>query len=679
MEQTHHPPGQFPGLESALAALADNPESLDRARSRFSDSPPSYRSQESTAFPSPELSSEEEHERMKWDLIQRHSASLPREQFTLQVRTEYERIKQHSAWRGKPMPEGMDMYSFAEKTVIEDWRRQGICRRGWRHTCVCDGRWKHEEPLDLDSDTEETLYMDNMLGFRPTGRAGIPDAMACASTHFQALRKHNSEMSRPYHQFLWQVALERQFLTFKLRQPEPRWSFSRTGEPLFTLPQPNTEDLEESLSTLPPDLNTIAYENVRDRWIDQGLYLEEWGALPGFTWLHEIPLAEFLRDELGDDVLIPTSIFQGGPISEEEVARRRQSLRLHAMPGARDTGLFGSGPQVGSQTGLFGSAPQVGSQSPIARHFANGGRRHFDEQAGRDRRRNIFDPPSRSPTPERTPERPEPRVAGSGLFTHGIGNVPATGWGYPQRSGPVPNNLFLNPVGQAAERPGLFSGTTAIGQEDAAPTGLFGTRQTATTTTTANIPDAYNTNSRLFSPRQTLFSGPRDDINQQPAQTNGDHSHHGSPNLSPSTRPSSPGSTVSSYKTGRSTTSHTSTSNQKRSADDSTLEEQPANKTRSTTRSRTQTRAESQASSSKRRTAPAPPVQQPRPKRRQQAPRAAAAAAATNGKKNGANGNKSKNGHVSPTAAAAPAQRLRRSPRLKKMKEEKGKKKKTKK
>ena len=49
----------------------------------------------------------------------------------------------------------------------------------------------------------------------------------------------------------------------------------------------------------PPDMNTMAYEMVKDNWKKKGIWNKKWGVLPGMSWKHEKPFEEMIREEMG--------------------------------------------------------------------------------------------------------------------------------------------------------------------------------------------------------------------------------------------------------------------------------------------------------------------------------------------------------------------------------------------
>jgi hypothetical protein len=149
--------------DSALAALIEDPERLDLARGRFSESPPSYRSHmshNSTVLQSPDPPSEEQQHReeWKWQLIQEHEASFPSNQFRTQKLEELEWMREAAENRTRRRPVGPNWYELAEEAVKSRWVEQGIWNDDWKNRTVW--RWKHEEPLEPESELEANADAD---------------------------------------------------------------------------------------------------------------------------------------------------------------------------------------------------------------------------------------------------------------------------------------------------------------------------------------------------------------------------------------------------------------------------------------------------------------------------------------------------------------------------------------
>ena len=101
----------------------------------------------------------------------------------------------------------------------------------------------------------------------------------------------------------------------------------------------------------PPDINTMAYEAVKQAWVKRGIWDKKWGLLPGMSWKHEHPLEELLREEMGAGIIpshagplehnplevdeaLPRSIFDLPPSAEldQETAGMPDTPRQKAPP-----------------------------------------------------------------------------------------------------------------------------------------------------------------------------------------------------------------------------------------------------------------------------------------------------------------------------------------------------------
>lgn len=116
--------------ERALAALVEDPQRLERARRRFSDSPPSYTSHQShnsTQSQSSNPHSEEQRrlENRRWRVSDNWKASFPRQQFAAQMNEEEERII--NALENPPfrVRVGTIYAKLAHENVKKRWIEQG--------------------------------------------------------------------------------------------------------------------------------------------------------------------------------------------------------------------------------------------------------------------------------------------------------------------------------------------------------------------------------------------------------------------------------------------------------------------------------------------------------------------------------------------------------------------------
>ncbi|TWU71216.1 hypothetical protein ED733_000464 [Metarhizium rileyi] len=119
------------------------------------------------------------------------------------------------------------------------------------------------------------------------------------------------------------------------------------------------------------DINTKAYENVKNTWIKRGIWNRKWGILPGMSWKHENPLEELVAD---DPVFAQTD----GLEDYDRVVREASPSALSLPP----RGLFGShrfiesscSQALGAQPGQPVAIDPAGSQDGNGNHSSPGPR-----------------------------------------------------------------------------------------------------------------------------------------------------------------------------------------------------------------------------------------------------------------------------------------------------------------
>ena len=157
-------------------------------------------------------------------------------------------------------------------------RTTGQCRvihNKWNQ--FASGRWKHEEPLELESESEtdsEAEPSPPLFSFfpkepQPKPRLPKSDDEKRRITERRVVREREREASRPYHQFVYQISKERERIQ---------------------------EESENGEGADAADINTRAYENVKNTWTKRGIWNRRWGILPGMSWKHEEPLEEEAAD-----------------------------------------------------------------------------------------------------------------------------------------------------------------------------------------------------------------------------------------------------------------------------------------------------------------------------------------------------------------------------------------------
>lgn len=259
--------------QTTLLGLERDPERLDRARRRFSDSPPPYTSDRSgttTRSVSPNPPSEEQRRRQerRMQLAEEREASKPDKQFSDQVEEERRRIwsvDPKTSWMS--MPPGDILIKEASEAVKKHWVEQGIWNSQWNQ--FADGLWKHEEPLELESesktDPEAGLSSSHIVLFpkpQPKPRRPKSDDERQRIVERRVTREREREASRPYHQFIYQISKARERIQ------------EECG---------NGEGADAS------DINTRAYEIVKNTWTKRGIWNGRWSILPGMSWKHEEP------------------------------------------------------------------------------------------------------------------------------------------------------------------------------------------------------------------------------------------------------------------------------------------------------------------------------------------------------------------------------------------------------
>lgn len=277
----------LPQVIEALHQLEDHPELLDRDRiRRYSDSPPPYQSGETTQPPSPGtpvlseadrvIKRKMEHYHRREDAFQ----STPYEQFRSQVMRERDRLVRQSSqesWgRRQTLPYDfhLDFLANAENNVRNRWVEQGVWKSKWgpswpkgtRAEGVWpmsggpwpSGGWGHEAEAEprpkAQRIPEHNVFGGWGLGsLEPVQETSVTEEPLAAS-------ECDTPASRPYHQFLYQLSKEVEWIK---------------------------DELQSKVSTGPVDFDAKAYESIKDFWIKEKIWNPTCGALPGMIWMHE--------------------------------------------------------------------------------------------------------------------------------------------------------------------------------------------------------------------------------------------------------------------------------------------------------------------------------------------------------------------------------------------------------
>lgn len=258
-EEEWHPPldGSNEGLtllHEALNRLVEDPERLERTYQRLCGSP-RYRSRApSTEFDTPFYPPDgptvrtNRREEVKKQIDQ----SRPDAQFHAQKEELAAEITSETLVRTEGSFNSCRIdFGIASCAIMRHWKEQGIWDPAWPERDP--GRnWMHEAPRK-SSTVSDTNAEDSSVSALNSGDH---------KPNLTEEQKESKEASRPCHQFTFQVNRERERLQLK-------WQ------------------LGDNPATLQPDINTIAYNNVKERWVKRHIWDERWGILPGMRWRHE--------------------------------------------------------------------------------------------------------------------------------------------------------------------------------------------------------------------------------------------------------------------------------------------------------------------------------------------------------------------------------------------------------
>ncbi|KAH0832574.1 hypothetical protein FOPE_01167 [Fonsecaea pedrosoi] len=280
-------------LHTALAAIEEDFPQLSgsMSRSRFDHPPPPYASDLSgatTRSPSPNILTKEQQSRRdrRDQLLDERSASRPNHQFRQQRAEEEERIIEADRNQTWCLRVGESFSEVAYNIVKKRWVEQGIWSDKWTSTAL--GRWKHEEPLEIESDWEtDPEVPPHFLSPRPKSRRLKSDDARRRIAERRAVLEREREASRPYYQFIYQISKERERMHQK----------ATSGDDDF-----------------PEDINTRAYEVVKNTWHRRKIWNEAWGVMPGMSWKHEKPWDQAIA-EFGLELTPPREVSNPAPVT----------------------------------------------------------------------------------------------------------------------------------------------------------------------------------------------------------------------------------------------------------------------------------------------------------------------------------------------------------------------------
>ena len=241
----------------------------DLSGRRFSRSPPRVSSVPSTTYeesatpPSPNAQLQDKESKERYD-------STANAQFSIQIQDELDRIR---AARDKDLlehPRFIDLEEAAEANVKYRWIQQGIWDEHWETQPL--KVWKHELQ---DSQSPETPSDAAKEGGVKGLQRGHKRKLSDLKKEYHdvvrmAVDNQDRQSSRPCYQFLYQLCQEREWI---------RMGLGGQG-------QDQDQDQGQDQQT---KLDMRAYENVKSRWIRDGVWDDDWTFVPGTSWRHERP------------------------------------------------------------------------------------------------------------------------------------------------------------------------------------------------------------------------------------------------------------------------------------------------------------------------------------------------------------------------------------------------------
>ncbi|OAA54535.1 hypothetical protein SPI_08781 [Niveomyces insectorum RCEF 264] len=396
MADTIHGNGLF-DVHEALERLAANTALLDRALQRFGGDgddgpPPPYyppssdsgttTQPESPPLPAPEARSNDAAARRiqrEIDLGILHEQSRPGEQFETQsyaLAFRLTRLRYNEQAEGMPFPPPrtneraryvLRWLKEAEGKMRTRWREQGIWVDAWGEQPSHEDRWPHEDARGAEPGP------------------GSPAAAAAPS--------------RPYHQFVYQVAKERDLLLGLSRELDPPPRKPRKPWATRTMYWGRYRDEEE-------DEEEAAPPTVKAAWRRWQIWDPRWTVMPGLRWMHEEPLSAFIRRRLAEeDALRAERGDEAAPVAPEENA-----------PGAPEP-VAGPLPSRPPGFNIFGQLPPVEADREAPEAVQQ--QQHQGAPAGAYPPqpypyRNLFgspSPPQQNPSPPPPPPLPPAAAA----------------------------------------------------------------------------------------------------------------------------------------------------------------------------------------------------------------------------------------------------------------------------
>ena len=280
------------------------------------------------------------------------SKSRPYNQWTSQVSETEEQFRDNYIAKGERPLNARRIRKLAQAHVKSCWVKQGIWRKEWdtkQGYPRPKKKWAHEDPLERGADAKSAVHLD------PKQReTELRDNLKKV-----IVRKRRRDASRPFYQFIYQVSEECEWMGEK----------ENTGEFNF-------------------DMSTMAYEKVKSRWAQRGIWDRRWGALPGMQWKHEEP-AEIVERAFAAGTVPDLVGRDGNDITV---------LPKYELPGPPPRLSGGSAPQPSQKSSEATTSPAEGSQHPPIEPSASREQRERKSEPLTENEATTLPPNAASPT-----------------------------------------------------------------------------------------------------------------------------------------------------------------------------------------------------------------------------------------------------------------------------------------
>ncbi|CAK7205996.1 hypothetical protein SEUCBS139899_008779, partial [Sporothrix eucalyptigena] len=190
-------------------------------------------------------------------------------------------LKAHDMMKCGMFPNGEPDKYEREDYGRDQWVKQGTWKPEWDKRGICPReRWMHQDMDDLQRGR-------NNINHEQAG-----PAIADTHTYKQA------QMSRPIHQFLAEIADERDFLLMG----DSHWTELNSDDPRRGLrPAHDAADATGATPAPPYGINTETYESVKSSWKEWCIWDDRLGVLPGMIRHSDLPFSEFERQKKAEE------------------------------------------------------------------------------------------------------------------------------------------------------------------------------------------------------------------------------------------------------------------------------------------------------------------------------------------------------------------------------------------